>query len=78
MSEGETQMTTIDAIEAQLPPYVTVYQLAKILRCCPQTVRSWCKRGVLPAPLALSRRKQLWDVHAILEALANLQRQASP
>jgi len=67
-------MNRNDSGPVQLPPYVTVYQLAEMLRCCPQTVRNWCKRGVLPPPLALSRRKQLWDANAIRAALANLQR----
>jgi hypothetical protein len=57
----------------ELPPYVTVRQLARALQCCPQTVRNWCKRGVLPRPLRLSRRKQLWDTAAVRAALARLQ-----
>jgi hypothetical protein len=56
--------------------YWTVYQVAELLQCCPQTVRNWCKRGVLPAPLALSRRKRLWDAHAVRAALEQLQRTA--
>jgi hypothetical protein len=67
-------MSTNDSALVLFPPYVTVYQLAAVLRCCPQTVRNWCKRGVLPRPLALSRRKRLWDSQAVLEALARLQR----
>jgi hypothetical protein len=56
-----------------LPPYVTVRQLAEALQCCPQTIRNMCRRGVLPAPLSLSRRKQLWDVEAVRAALVRLQ-----
>jgi hypothetical protein len=56
-----------------LPPYVTVRQLAEALQCCPQTIRNMCKRGVLPPPLSLSRRKQLWDAAAVRAALERLQ-----
>jgi excisionase family DNA binding protein len=52
--------------------YWTVHQIAELLQCCPQTVRNWCKRGVLPAPLALSRRKRLWDAQAVQAALEKL------
>jgi hypothetical protein len=61
------------AIRTDLSPYVTVRQLAEMLRCCPQTIRNMCKRGVLPPPLSLSRRKQLWDAAAVRAALARLQ-----
>jgi DNA-binding transcriptional MerR regulator len=56
-----------------LPRYLTVRQLALALHCCPQTVRNWCKRGLLPPPLALSRRKRLWDAEAVVAALEQLQ-----
>jgi hypothetical protein len=56
-----------------LPRYLTTRQLAKVLQCCPQTVRNWCKRGLLPPPLWVGRRKRLWDVEAVRGALARLQ-----
>jgi hypothetical protein len=62
-----------DALPGFLPQYLTVHQLAEALRCCPQTVRNWCKRGLLPAPLALGRRKRLWDAESVRTALARLQ-----
>ena len=52
---------------------VSVRQLAETLQCCPQTVRNWCRRGLLPPPLALGRRKRLWDPEAVRTALAGLQ-----
>jgi hypothetical protein len=55
-----------------LPPYATARQLAEALQCCPQTIRNMSKRGVLPPPLSLSRRKQLWDAAAVRAALARL------
>jgi hypothetical protein len=58
---------------AVLPRYLTARQLAEALQCCPQTVRNWCKRGLLPPPLLMGRRKRLWDVEAVRRALAQLQ-----
>jgi predicted DNA-binding transcriptional regulator AlpA len=60
-----------------LPRYLTVRQLAEILQCCPQTVRNWYKRGLLPPPLRMGRRKLLWDLEAVRAALARLQRSAA-
>jgi hypothetical protein len=58
---------------AALPRYLTVRQIAETLQCCPQTVRNWCKRGLLPPPLVLGRRKRLWDAEAVRGALGRLQ-----
>jgi hypothetical protein len=68
-------MSLLDAPQVALPPFVTVQQLADWLQCCPQTVRNWSRRGVLPPPLALSKRKQLWDTEAVRRALVRLQEQ---
>jgi predicted site-specific integrase-resolvase len=57
---------------AALPCYLTVQQLADALQCCPQTIRNWCKRGLLPAPVAVGRRKRLWEAEAVRAALARL------
>jgi hypothetical protein len=43
------------------------------LPSCPQTVRNWCKRGLLPPPVVLGRRKRLWDVEQVRGALDRLQ-----
>ncbi len=61
---------------ATLSRYLTARQLAETLQCCPQTVRNWCKRGLLPAPLAMGKRKRLWDAEAVRTALARLQADA--
>jgi predicted DNA-binding transcriptional regulator AlpA len=55
-----------------LPRYLTVRQIAAMLRCCPQTVRNWVKRGLLPRPLALGQRKRLWEAEAVERRLAVL------
>jgi predicted site-specific integrase-resolvase len=68
-------VSLLDVLPVSLPAYVTVRQLADWLQCCPQTVRNWSRRGVLPPPLALSKRKQLWDTEAVRGALARLQAQ---
>ena len=65
-------MANADEGSVVLPRYLTVQQLAEALQCCPQTVRNWCKRGLLPAPLAMGRRKRLWEVQSVREALARL------
>jgi excisionase family DNA binding protein len=62
-----------EAPPAALPCYLTVQQLAEKLQCCPQTVRNWCKRGLLPAPVTLGRRKRLWDAELVRQALLRLQ-----
>jgi hypothetical protein len=62
-----------DAVPPALPRFVNVRQLAEALQCCPQTVRNWCKRGLLPPPLAVGRRKRLWDAEVVRDALARLQ-----
>ncbi len=59
-----------------LPRYLTVRQLAEALQCCAQTVRNWCRRGLLPPPLRMGRRKRLWDAEAVRTALARLQADA--
>jgi hypothetical protein len=66
-------MTRTQTGAASLPRYVTARQLAEMLQCCPQTVRNWCKRGLLPPPLVMGRRKRLWDPEAVRAALAKLQ-----
>jgi predicted DNA-binding transcriptional regulator AlpA len=63
----------LDATPPLLPRYLTARQLAETLQCCPQTVRNWYKRGLLPPPLLMGRRKRLWDVEAVRAALARLQ-----
>jgi hypothetical protein len=65
-------MANAEELTAALPRYLTVQQLAEALQCCPQTVRNWCKRGLLPAPLAMGRRKRLWEAQSVREALARL------
>jgi excisionase family DNA binding protein len=55
-----------------LPRYLTVRQIAAMLRCCPQTVRNWVKRGLLPPPLSLGKRKRLWEADAVERHLALL------
>ncbi len=55
-----------------LPRYVTAAEIAQALQCSPQTVRNWWRRGLLPPPLILSRRKQLWEAEAVHAALARL------
>jgi hypothetical protein len=62
-------MSKPDVVSAPLPEYLTTKQIARFLRCTPQTVRNWCKRGLLPPPLALGRRKRLWDAAAVRTAL---------
>jgi hypothetical protein len=71
-------MSALDVPVVSLPAFVTVYQIAEWLQCSPQTVRNWSKRGVLPPPLALSRRKQLWDRDAVYAALTRLQATNAP
>jgi hypothetical protein len=66
-------MVIPEATAVVLPRYLTVQQIAETLQCCPQTVRNWCKRGLLPPPLALGRRKRLWDADAVRGALDRLQ-----
>ena len=66
-------MSLPETVPVALPQYLTVHQLAEALRCCPQTVRNWCKRGLLPPPLVLGRRKRLWDAESVRTALARLQ-----
>lgn len=66
-------MSLSEAPAAALPRYLTVQQIAETLQCCPQTVRNWCKRGLLPPPLVLGRRKRLWDAEAVRSALTRLQ-----
>jgi predicted DNA-binding transcriptional regulator AlpA len=60
-----------------LPRYLTVRQLAETLQCCPQTVRNWYRRGLLPPPLRMGRRKLLWDPEAVRDALTRLQGSAA-
>lgn len=66
-------MSVAEEVSAGLPHYLTVRQIAAALRCCPQTVRNWCKRGLLPPPVALGKRKRLWDAEAVCQALIRLQ-----
>lgn len=61
-----------DKEKPALPRYLTVRQIAEMLRCCPQTVRNWVKRDLLPPPLALGKRKRLWEAEAIECRLAKL------
>ncbi len=68
-------MSTPDVVSAPFPEYLTAQQIAGFLRCTPQTVRNWCKRGLLPPPLALGRRKRLWDAAAVRSALEHLKGQ---
>jgi predicted DNA-binding transcriptional regulator AlpA len=65
-------MSKPDVVSTPLPEYLTAQQIARFLRCTPQTVRNWCKRGLLPPPLALGRRKRLWDAAAVRTALDRL------
>src|SRR5881397_553093 len=41
-------MSKPDVVSTPLPEYLTAQQTARFLRCTPQTVRNWCKRGLLP------------------------------
>ncbi len=61
-----------------LPRFLTIRQLAEALQCCPQTIRNWCKCGLLPPPLRVGRRKRLWSLEAVRTALARLQEPAEP
>jgi hypothetical protein len=65
-------MVEVVTSEAALPRFLTVRQIAHALHCCPQTVRNWSRRGLLPPPLVMGRRKRLWDVTAVREALIRL------
>jgi hypothetical protein len=65
-------MPELDVSAVALPPFVTAEQIAELLHCCPQTVRNWSKRGILPPPIVLGRRK-LWDAAAVRSVLAQLQ-----
>jgi hypothetical protein len=56
------------------PEYLTVRAVAELLQCTPQTVRALSRRGILPQPLVLSRRKQLWNRAAVLDALTKLEK----
>jgi DNA-binding transcriptional MerR regulator len=71
-------MSVAAEVSASLPNYLTVQQIAEALRCCPQTVRNWCKRGLLPPPVALGKRKRLWDAEAVCRALMHLQAPQGP
>ena len=66
-------MSAAEMLASPLPQYLTVRQIAELLQCCPQTVRNWSKRGVLPPPLVLGRRKRLWNAEAVRAALERLQ-----
>lgn len=66
-------MADVEVFGTALPCYLTVRQIAEALQCCPQTVRNWCKRGLLPPPLVMGRRKRLWEVATVRQALARLQ-----
>jgi hypothetical protein len=66
-------MAEVDVSRTALPCYLTVRQIAEALQCCPQTVRNWCKRGLLPPPLVMGQRKRLWEATALQQALARLQ-----
>jgi DNA-binding transcriptional MerR regulator len=61
---------------AALPPFLTTRQVAAALCCSPQTVRNWCKRGLLPPPLRVGKRKRLWNAGLVYEALVRLQQGA--
>lgn len=56
------------------PEYLTARAIAELLQCTPQTVRALSRRGVLPQPLVLSPRKQLWKREAVLDALTKLEK----
>jgi hypothetical protein len=58
-----------------MPRYLTAHQLADMLRCCTQTVRNWSRRGLLPRPLAMGRRKRLWDAEQVRQVLQTLRDQ---
>jgi DNA-binding transcriptional MerR regulator len=70
-------MSKRNAVPALLPHFLTIRQLAKALHCCPQTVRNWCKRGLLPPPLRTGGRKRLWNAEEVRNALARLQEPAA-
>lgn len=48
---------------------VTARELAKRLRVAPETVRSWARRGVIPA-LWLSRKVVRYNPDAVVAALS--------
>jgi hypothetical protein len=70
---GQRSQTMLEPTEKDVPRFLTTHQMADMLRCCTQTVRNWSRRGLLPPPLAVGRRKRLWDTEKVQEALEKLQ-----
>lgn len=66
-------MSVAEPLASPLPQYLTARQIAVQLKCCPQTVRNWSKRGFLPPPVVLGPRRRLWNLEAVRAALERLQ-----
>jgi predicted DNA-binding transcriptional regulator AlpA len=52
-----------------LPQFLTPKEMAAMLHVCRQTVDEFVRRGILPPPSILGRRK-LWDRVAVERAIA--------
>jgi predicted site-specific integrase-resolvase len=48
-------------------------QALKVLPICRRTLTEWARRGLVPPPVRLSRRKNLWNISAIRRLLAERQ-----
>jgi predicted DNA-binding transcriptional regulator AlpA len=54
-------------------PLLDMHQLAALFRVSRRTIWRWVKDGILPPPLAITRRIRLWrrsDIEAIIERAA--------
>ena len=63
----ESDSTGADAME-ESTELLTAEGLAKLLRVCPETVRLWSRRGMIPS-IRVSRKVIRFDAVAVITAL---------
>jgi excisionase family DNA binding protein len=57
--------------QAQLPELLTLKQVCEILKCHPNTLRQWDKKGILVAIRFGARRDRRYNKTDVLELLIN-------
>ena len=59
-------------IPPNYPEYMTTLQLAQLVGVTKTTIRNWVKKGLLPPPIVLSSKSQIFPTTQVRRALAEL------
>ncbi|MFA5158004.1 MAG: helix-turn-helix domain-containing protein [Patescibacteria group bacterium] len=63
-------MTNSDKIDNELPEFLTLKEACKILKCHPNTLRQWDKKGVLVAIRIGVRKDRRYQKNDIIKMLS--------